>query len=214
MKEDAAMRETPVTQEASAIRETSPMQEPPVMPDALVMCESPVMPDAPIMLDTPIIQEPDVTPGPPVKRDAPVIREAARQDLEALLELYRWLNSDPIPPARDAAALWERLLAAEEIHVLAVEEEGLLVSSCTLAVIPNLTHGGKPYALVENVVTHPDWRGRGLASACLDHARELARREGCYKIMLLTGSKQESTLRFYERAGYNRRDKTAFVQWL
>ena len=208
MKKDAGMRETPVTQEASVIRETPARQETPGMPDALVICESPVM------LDTPVVQEPDVTPGPPVKQDAPVIREAAHQDLEALLELYRWLNSDPIPPARDAKALWERLLAAEEIHVLAAEEKGRLVSSCTLAVIPNLTHGGKPYALVENVVTHPDWRGRGLASACLDHARELARREGCYKIMLLTGSKQDSTLRFYERAGYNRSDKTAFLQWL
>lgn len=52
------------------------------------------------------------------------------------------------------------------------------------------------------------------ASACLAAARELAARQGCYKIMLMTGSKRESTLRLYERAGYNRQDKTAFVQWL
>ena len=202
------MRETPSTPGPPTV------QEPAMMPDAPVMQETPVTQDAPATPGPPVMRESPVMPGPAVKRNAPVIREAARQALEALLELYRWLNSDPIPPARDAAALWERLLAAEEIHILAAEEEGRLVSSCTLAVIPNLTHGGKPYALVENVVTHPDRRGRGLASACLDHARELARREGCYKIMLLTGSKQESTLRFYERAGYNRRDKTAFVQWL
>ena len=35
-----------------------------------------------------------------------------------------------------------------------------------------------------------------------------------YKMMLLTGSKKESTLRFYENAGYNSSDKTAFIQWL
>ena len=80
--------------------------------------------------------------------------------------------------------------------------------------VPNLTHGQRPYALVENVVTHPDFRGHGLASACLAAARELAALQGCYKIMLMTGSKRESTLRLYERAGYNRQDKTAFVQWL
>ena len=57
------------------------------------------------------------------------------------------------------------------------------------------------------------YRKRGLATACLDFAKEIALRENCYKMMLLTGSKSESTLNFYERAGYNRNDKTAFIQW-
>ena len=30
--------------------------------------------------------------------------------------------------------------------------------------------------------------------------------------MLLTGSKLDSTLNFYERAGYDRHEKTAFIQ--
>jgi GNAT superfamily N-acetyltransferase len=49
---------------------------------------------------------------------------------------------------------------------------------------------------------------------CLNYAKELALSENCYKLMLLTGSKNESTLNFYEHAGYNRNDKTAFIQWL
>lgn len=80
--------------------------------------------------------------------------------------------------------------------------------------MPNLTHGQRPYALIENVVTHEAFRGKGLATACLDYAKKLAIGENCYKIMLLTGSKQESTLNFYRRAGYNSEDKTAFIQWL
>jgi hypothetical protein len=36
----------------------------------------------------------------------------------------------------------------------------------------------------------------------------------CYKIMLLTGSKKKETLNFYDNAGYNSTDKTAFIQWL
>ena len=35
-----------------------------------------------------------------------------------------------------------------------------------------------------------------------------------YQMMLLTGSKKQSTLNFYEKAGYNSTDKTAFIQWL
>jgi GNAT superfamily N-acetyltransferase len=63
-------------------------------------------------------------------------------------------------------------------------------------------------------VTSAPYRRRGLASACLDYARELAKKENCYKMMLLTGSKEQGVHSFYERAGYNSSDKTAFIQWL
>ncbi|MBO5523903.1 MAG: GNAT family N-acetyltransferase, partial [Roseburia sp.] len=81
-------------------------------------------------------------------------------------------------------------------------------------IIPNLTRNQRPYAFVENVITDEAYRKRGLATACLNFAKELAQAENCYKMMLLTGSKKESTLHFYEQAGYNRNDKTAFIQWL
>ena len=48
----------------------------------------------------------------------------------------------------------------------------------------------------------------------LEAACGIARSAGCYKVMLLTGSKQDATLRFYERAGFNQNDKTAFIRWL
>ena len=39
----------------------------------------------------------------------------------------------------------------------------------------------------------------------------LAWRERCYKVMLMTGRKDEHTLRFYEQAGFDRHGKQAFV---
>ena len=81
-------------------------------------------------------------------------------------------------------------------------------------IIPNLTRGVRPYAFVENVVTHADYRKRGYATSCLDLAKQIARENNCYKMMLLTGSKEESTLNFYRKAGYNSSDKTAFIQWI
>ena len=93
-------------------------------------------------------------------------------------------------------------------------EDGKIVSSCVCVIIPNLTRGQRPYAFVENVITDEAYRGRGLATACLNYAKDIAVKENCYKMMLLTGSKKESTLAFYERAGYNSHDKTAFIQWL
>ena len=57
-------------------------------------------------------------------------------------------------------------------------------------------------------------RGCGYATECLNYAKDIAVKSNCYKMMLLTGSKKETTLRFYEGAGYNSSDKTAFIQWL
>ncbi len=56
--------------------------------------------------------------------------------------------------------------------------------------------------------------GKGFATECLNYAKAIAENEGCYKMMLLTGSKEDSTLRFYENAGYNCADKTAFIHWI
>ncbi len=81
-------------------------------------------------------------------------------------------------------------------------------------VIPNLTRNVRLYAFVENVVTKRDYRKKGYATVCLNYAKQIAQENYCYKIMLLTGSKEESTLDFYRNAGYNSTDKTAFIQWI
>ena len=142
-----------------------------------------------------------------------MIRLVQPRDLLPLLELYTHLNADGIPGTLPEA-LWQEILADPNHHIVVAEEGGLLVSTCVLVIVPNLTRGQRPYALIENVVTHADYRRRGYASAVLHFAREIARERGCYKLMLMTGSKEEGTLRFYEEAGYNRKDKTGFVQWL
>lgn len=68
--------------------------------------------------------------------------------------------------------------------------------------------------MIENVVTREEDRGKGYASACLQYAKQIAKEKNCYKMMLLTGSKNESTQNFYKGAGYNSKDKTAYIQWL
>ncbi len=144
-----------------------------------------------------------------------VIREINVDDRDGLLELYTHLHEDGIPAVDEKLdALWKRIVADEDYHIIVAEADGKIISSCTCVIIPNLTRKQSPYAFVENVVTHSDHRKQGLASACLERAKQIAAEEGCYKIMLLTGSKEESTLRFYEAAGYNRKDKTAFIQWI
>jgi GNAT superfamily N-acetyltransferase len=144
--------------------------------------------------------------------DSVVIRAARADDLPGLMGLYRHLHPDD--PEVEPLALqvqWVAILANPMLRYFVVEQSGVLLSTCTLSVIPNLTRGLRPYGLVENVVTHPDWRGRGFATQVLHAARDAAWAAGCYKLMLMTGSKKAETLAFYQRAGFEAGDKTAFI---
>lgn len=144
-----------------------------------------------------------------------MIREITANDFEQLMTLYMQLHDNPFPEKSERVMeVWNSILADSNHHIIVAEEDETIVSSCVCVIIPNLTRGQRPYAFIENVITDENYRQKGLATACLNFAREIARRENCYKMMLLTGSREESTLKFYERSGYNKNDKTAFIQWL
>lgn len=141
-----------------------------------------------------------------------MIREVIAGDLEELLELYLYLHETEIPEnSEQLINTWSQIIDDPNYHIIVCEIDGRIAASCTCVVIPNLTRGVSPYALVENVVTHADFRGKRYATACLDRAKQIAIESGCYKIMLLTGSKSEKTLNFYKNAGYNDKEKTAFI---
>lgn len=144
-----------------------------------------------------------------------MVREAKKEDLKEILELYLCLHEESVPEQSDHLLnTWKQILEDENHHLIVKELNGKIVSSCVCVIIPNLTRNVRPYAFVENVVTHSDFRGLGLATECLNYAKQIAQQNNCYKMMLLTGSKEKKTLDFYRRAGYNSTDKTAFIQWL
>ena len=144
-----------------------------------------------------------------------MIREAKKEDLEELLELYLNLHEESIPEQSDRlSGAWEQILEDQNHHLIVNEINGKIVSSCVCVIIPNLTRNVRPYAFLENIVTHKDYRGKGLASECLEYAKQIAKDCNCYKMMLMTGSRKKETLDFYKRCGYNSTDKTAFIQWL
>lgn len=139
------------------------------------------------------------------------IRPAGIADLPGVLALYGYLHPDEPPPEAAAAeAAWSALLLSGVTIPFVADMGGALVSSCTLAIIPNLTRGARPYGVIENVVTHRDHRRTGLGRAVLHAAINRAWSADCYKVMLATGSRSEATLRFYEAVGLQRGGKTYF----
>lgn len=144
-----------------------------------------------------------------------MVREIYESELNELLELYLNLHEETVPEmTENLQRTWNTIVGDGNHHIIVNEIDGKIVSSCICVIIPNLTRGIRPYAFVENVVTHLNYRGHGYATECLQYAKSIAEESNCYKMMLLTGSKKESTLKFYEAAGYNSSDKTAFIQWL
>ncbi len=144
-----------------------------------------------------------------------MVREVYENELDQLLQLYLYLHEKSVPEMTEHLKnTWNTIISDNNHHIIVNEVDGKIVSSCVCVIIPNLTRNIRPYAFIENVVTHADYRGKGYATECLNYAREIAEKTNCYKMMLLTGSKEEKTLNFYINAGYNSSDKTAFIRWI
>ena len=144
-----------------------------------------------------------------------MVREAVKEDLDELLNLYLFLHEKNIPEnSEHLENTWKTIIEDINHHIVVKEINGKIVSSCVCVIVPNLTRNIRPYALIENVVTNEGYRGKGYATECLNYAKETAIKNNCYKMMLLTGTKSENILAFYKSAGYNSDDKIAFIQWL
>jgi GNAT superfamily N-acetyltransferase len=141
------------------------------------------------------------------------VRTLLPAELDALLALYKHLHKDdlPLPKRSEVEAVWTEAVKNPRCRYYGGFVGDELVSSCTIMLIPNLTRGCKPYGVIENVVTHQEHRGRGWGKRLLQEALKHAWENRCYKVMLLTGRKDEATLKFYVSAGFSRDGKTGFV---
>ena len=84
-----------------------------------------------------------------------LIREANNDDLEQILKLYTHLHNNEMPFIDDTILnIWKLMINDKNYHIIVALANDIIVSSCVLVVIPNLTHFQKPYALIENVITH------------------------------------------------------------
>jgi len=106
---------------------------------------------------------------------------------------------------------WSDIEKQPNIHYVIGELDGKIVSSCFLVVIPHFARMGKPYGLIENVITHEFHRGRGFATEVLKYAIKVARKNNCFQIMLLTGNKSDEVTKLYEKVGFEKGIKTGFI---
>lgn len=89
-----------------------------------------------------------------------MVREIYENELNEILELYLHLHEDTVPEMSEhLRKTWNTIIQDENHHIIVNIIDGKIVSSCVCVVIPNLTRNVRPYAFIENVVTHREYRG-------------------------------------------------------
>lgn len=109
------------------------------------------------------------------------------------------------------AAVFGQILATSGLYLFVLEEDNAVIATSYLNVIPNVTRSASPYALIENVVVEESLRGRGFGKLVMSGTLQAAWDAGCYKVMLLTGSRKTATHAFYRACGFSGDEKTAYV---
>ena len=136
----------------------------------------------------------------------PRIRRAGATDLDRLLELYGETDGayEAVQPLSGEAAerRFAEVLADGHQETLVAESEGEVVGTLVLAILPNLAHGGAPYAIVENVVVDGAQRGRGVGASLMREAMDRARTAGAYKLVLSANAVREPAHEFYRSLGF------------
>ncbi len=115
------------------------------------------------------------------------------------------------PEIRELARLWQEICTDPGLVYVGAFDGPRQLATCTAAIVPNLTRGARPYAVVENVWTDPASQRQGLGSAALQELLSRCWAAGCYKIMLLSGAHRGGAHEFYERNGFDKHAKQGFI---
>ena len=140
------------------------------------------------------------------------IRLAECKDYDQLTALLRQLNPSDPEVTEVELKVFQEIIDSKYLDLIVAEDNDVLMGSCYLNVIPNMTRGGRPYAVIENVITDSTHRKRGVGKALINRAIEMSWQQNCYKVMLMSGRKQEAVHAFYKQCGFDADEKQAYVQ--
>jgi GNAT superfamily N-acetyltransferase len=114
-------------------------------------------------------------------------------------------------PHSEVSSSWARFLDSPGVFVIVAECVDSIAATCMLAIVPNITNGGRPFGVIEHVVTAKAQRRRGLARAVLEYALRLAWSRNCHKVILLSGADRTEAHRLYESVGFEGGIERGFV---
>jgi predicted N-acetyltransferase YhbS len=142
------------------------------------------------------------------QRDDLVVREATLDDLQCILELYAQLFSNTDQASENRRELlsahyeaFSEIKRSPDSYVLVAESAGAVVGTVAISMIPNLSHCGRPWVVIENVVVDERARKSSIGASLMQHAIGLARARGCFRVILSSSVHREGSHKFYQRLG-------------
>jgi glucosamine-phosphate N-acetyltransferase len=134
----------------------------------------------------------------------PIIRELQAGDLSrGLSETLASLAEVGLGASEMLQLMQERTRAGVRTYVAWDGGTNDVVGTISLLVERKFIHRGGKIGHIEDVAVRRGFRGKGLATALVQHAISEARRLGCYKVIL---NCFEQLARFYESLGFRRHD--------
>lgn len=135
-----------------------------------------------------------------------IIRQAKETELAKILELYQNLadvyNGVNTPDVGRYQELWQQICQDERQYLLVAELDGEIIGTLNLTILPNLGHGGQPWAAIDNVAVDPSRRSQGIGAELVAEAGRIAKEHHCYKIVLSSNLARERAHAFYQRLGW------------
>jgi GNAT superfamily N-acetyltransferase len=137
------------------------------------------------------------------------VRAATEADLPRLLDLLGQIDESMYTQRQDAGqaarlSVFRRIAADPLQHLLVADDDGRIVGTVHLIVIPHLSRSCKPSGLLESMVVDEAYRRKGVGAALLREVQRLAREAGCYKLALSSNLARRGAHRFYSRLGWKR----------
>lgn len=129
------------------------------------------------------------------------VRKCEFGDLPALILLYNQLHPSEELLYEDAEWAYHTLTANDACSLYLVLADGAIAATFTLYILPNLTHGGRPAAVIENIVVDQTLRNKGIGKYLIQYAKQIAIDNNCYKLSLTSNVKRKDAHEFYKRIG-------------
>ncbi len=132
------------------------------------------------------------------------VREVEEADVEVVLMLLGQLSDSPAEACSpvDVRRTWQKIRRQHGRTLLVATVDGTPAGTADVTIVPNFTHGCRPWAIVENVVVDRRQRRRGVGRALLADIIRRAHDNGCYKVQLLSNRRRTEAHVFYRSLGF------------
>lgn len=139
-----------------------------------------------------------------------LIRVAVNKDIPRILELYDEQLTIGTTEAEkqqdisldDYVRVFNKINTLPGCELIVAEENGEVIGTSMLMIVPNLSHKALPWAIVENVVVDKKHRRRRMGKLLMNYCEKKAKEAGCYKVQLLSNKTRKEAHEFYKSIGY------------